>query len=771
MQRDSQPPVLAPPTGPVAVRDFGYYDLEPEQRTPFRDYLNILLKRKRWVIGILLGVVALTVLVILIMTPIYKATTVLQITRDNPGGQINEADPMSLVQGGQDTSKFQETQYRILTSRAVAARIIEALHLQDTPEFKALKEKDPSAPPGKLKSDMVDLFLKKLVVSPVKDTYLVEVAFKSQDPVLARKVTNGLAQEYMQLAIDSRSQSFTLVKDWLEKQLHQLAGKVQTSQKKLFEFGQKHDFYAMDDKDNVIIQKYIELSALLTKAQSERMAKEAQYRQIKEKGPDAPLITNNPLIMNLRQELVAQTAKVSGLNRTFLPGHPEIQVERASLAELRGRLHSEVQRLQESIKADYEAAVKAENLLTRALNDQKGRLAQLQDNLVDFQIIKRDAQTTEKLYQALLVRMGETTVASTMVASNVAVIDPPETPFEPYLPKPLLFLVLSGVMGLFLGIGAAFLVEYLDTSIKTVEDMERVVQLPSLGVVPLFSENSKKGKNGNLSAGASLVRSLLPWVKKSNGQGLLPGDLDLVMIRHPRSVMAEAIRHLRTSLMLSISGGPPAVIVVSSPHPSEGKSTIAVNLATALAQDGRRVVILDCDLRRPRLNSVFQVEGIPGLTSYLTGTATMAEILKPTEVANLVFIPAGPVPPSPAELLNSQAFKDMLQKLRGEFHHLIIDTPPTLGFADSRVVSVQADGVLLVAKHQSTTREAGRQARLLFSQVHARMLGMVLNQVNLSGLGRYGHYQQNYYDNYYAVDQDIWDQHQHRFELPPAPLQ
>jgi len=192
---------------------------------------------------------------------------VLQITQDNSGPAIGEVDTLSLFKGGQDVNKFQETQYKILTSRGVAARVIEALNLQDTPEFKAIAAKYPKAPPEKLRSYMIDLFLDKLVVNPVKDTYLVEVAFKSQDRALAKKVTDALAREYMQLVIDSRAQSFTLVKDWLGKQLAQMTQKVQASQKKLFEFGQKHDFYALEDKDNVIIQKYIELSALLTKAE------------------------------------------------------------------------------------------------------------------------------------------------------------------------------------------------------------------------------------------------------------------------------------------------------------------------------------------------------------------------------------------------------------------------------------------------------------------------------------------------------------------------
>ena len=767
MEKENTSLVLAHPPGPAAAREMEYYDMEPEGRTHLRDLFNILLKRKWWVIGTLLGVMAITTLVILIMTPIYKATTMLQITQENSGPSLGELDATTFLKGGQDANKFQETQYNILTSRGVAARVIKVLNLQDTPEFKALAAKYPDAPPEKLQSDRIDLFLDKLVVSQVKDTYLMQVAYKSQDRELAKKVTDALAREYMQVVIDSRAQSFVLVKDWLGKQLEQMTNKVQASQKKLFEFGQKHDFYSLEDKDNIIIHKYIEMGELLTKAQSERLAKEALYRQIKEKGPDAPPITTNPLIMNLRQEAVSQTAKVSGMNRTFLPGHPHIQVEQARLAELQGRLGGEVHRLQKAIKADYEAAEKAENFLTQAFQEHKGQLAKLQDNLVDFQILKRDAQTTEKLYKALLERMGETTVASTMVAGTVGVIDPPEAPFDPYLPKPLLFLALSGVMGLFLGMGMAFIVEYMDSSIKTTEDVERVVQLPSLGVVPLcFNDRGKMAKDYL----PDKAKGLLSWVKNRHGQTIPMEDLDLMMLKHPRSAMAEAIRHLRTSLMLSVSGGPPEAIVVTSPHPREGKSTITLNLAIALAQDGRQVVILDCDLRRPRLHQVFHLDNAPGLTSYLTGTSTLKSILKPTDVDNLFLIPAGPIPPNPAELLNSQTYKNLLQDLRREFDHIIIDTPPTLGFADARVVALQADGVLLVAKHQSTTREAGRMARQYLSQVNARMLGMVLNQLGTRDLRRHDLYYQKYYDSYYAVDLADAGVLEPRDNNPPAPL-
>jgi succinoglycan biosynthesis transport protein ExoP len=565
MEKDNTPLVPALSAMLVAPREIDYYEMEPEGRTHLRDFFHILLKRKWWVIGTLLGVMSAKALVILFMTPIYKATTVLQITQDSSGPSFGDLDTLSFLKGGQDVNKFQETQYKILTSRGVAARVIEALNLQDTPEFEVIAEKYPDAPQEKLKSDMINLFLDKLVISPVKDTYLVEVAYKSQDRVLAKKVTDALAREYMQLVIDSRAQSFSLVKDWLGKQLEQMTQKVQASQKKLFEFGQKHDFYALEDKDNVIIQKYIELSALVTKAESERLAKEAQYRQIKEKGPDAPAITNNPLIMNLRQELVAENAKASGMDRTFLADHPHMQVEQAKLAALKRRLGGEVHRLQKTVKADYEAAVKAENFLTTAFQEQKGLVAKLQDNLVDFQILKRDAQTTEKLYEALLERMGETTVASTMVAGTVGVIDPSEAPYDPYLPKPLLFVVFSGIMGLFLGVGTAFLVEYMDSSIKTTDDVERVVQLPSLGMVPLCHNDRTKLNHGKIPVS---IKGLLSWMRNRNGQDIPQGDLDLMMLKHPRSPMSEAVRHLRTSLMLSVSGGPPAPIPGKASPPS-----------------------------------------------------------------------------------------------------------------------------------------------------------------------------------------------------------
>jgi len=378
-------------------------------------------------------------------------------------------------------------------------------------------------------------------------------------------------------------------------------------------------------------------------------------------------------------------------------------------------------------------------------------MATLQQHLVDFQMLKRDAQTTEQLYQALLARMKETTVASTMVPSNVAVIDSADLPAEPYLPKKGLFLSLAGVIGLCLGLSAAFLAEYLDDTLKTAEEVERVCQVPSLGLIPLLAENGVAARHHHFPLPGSEQ-----WLRRLPFRGSPDRALawnrdrpELVVLNQPRSVASEAFRQVRTSLMLSAAGGPPKTIIVTSPSPQEGKSTIAANLAASLALDGRQVAVLDCDLRKPRLHQVFRVPGQPGLTNYLAGQQGREEILRPTQVPNLYLIPAGPVPPSPAELLNSEAFRQLLLELAQQFQSIVIDTPPALGFADARVLSRLADGVLLVMKHHATPREAGRLTCQLFSKVQAPLLGIILNQVDSNGLGGYGYYYSTkYYENY-----------------------
>ena len=245
-------------------------------------------------------------------------------------------DKISKLTGSDSLEKFQQTQYKILQSRSLALRVIQALKLEEHPDFKKIREKNPDWPENKIEDAMVERFQERLEVTPVRNTFLVDIAYQSPDKALAQKVVNAIPGEYMFLSIDSRNESFSLVRTWLDRQLQEMAGKVQEAQKKLFKFGQKNDIYSMEDKDNVIVQKFVDLSGLLTKAQAEKMAKEAQHRQIQTKGPDAPLIVNHPLVASLRQQVVTQQAKVSALQKVFLPGHPEMQVGKGQLEGIAG---------------------------------------------------------------------------------------------------------------------------------------------------------------------------------------------------------------------------------------------------------------------------------------------------------------------------------------------------------------------------------------------------------------------------------------------------
>jgi capsular exopolysaccharide synthesis family protein len=330
-----------------------------------------------------------------------------------------------------------------------------------------------------------------------------------------------------------------------------------------------------------------------------------------------------------------------------------------------------------------------------------------------------------------------------MVPSNVTIIDPARLPTFPFKPDKTRNMALAMFLGLTLGVGLAFMLEYLDDSIKTIDDLERACHLPSLGVLPLQGENGRKGLGRN---------GYLP-LNQSGGQDPEKAkSMDLLVYQNPKSPISEAIHHVYSSLMLSTSGKPPCTIMITSPNPRDGKTMLVSNLALSCAQNGLKVLVVDCDLRKPRMHKIFQVEAIPGLTNYLTGKATLEEVLQPTLIPNLTIIPAGAQPPNPANLLNSEMYKELLLELRQRFDHVIIDTPPVLGFADARFVSLLVDGVLLLTKYQSTRKSAGRMAYQLLSQ--APLLGVILNSAGKYGesYGYGGYYHYKYYSHYYEED-------------------
>lgn len=706
-----------------------HYGIESSEIDNIRDLWYRLLNRKKLILGVFIAVVAATGLYLILKTPVYRSTATLQIMQDNPGAIVGVPDPMALM-GMADSSiltRFYETQYLILSSRPMAVNVIKALNLKDHEEYKAIRESNEGKSPLEIEDRYINFFLKNLDIQPNRKSFLVDVSYKSTDKQLAQDVTNVVYSEYMRITMKTRQQSSELIKRWLEGELNQLGNKVEESEKKLFEYGRKKDFYSLEGKDNVVVRKYIELGMLLTRAESERSAKEAQFKQIKEKGVDAPLITNNPLIQKLREETITQEARVASLNKVYDINYPQMQAEQAKLNDLRLRLNNEVKRTQASIEADYQASLKAEDLIRASLETQKGMMGSLQDNLVYHHNLKRDLQTNETLYQGLLARMKEASVASTMVASNASVIALGEFPVKRYSPRPLLYLVVASFLGLVGGIASALVMDQVDDSIKTGAEMEQVCQIPLLGMVPFLSLDNNQAK--------------------SKGK---PGDM--VMLDHPNSQVAESIYHLRSSILLSAAGGPPPIIMVASPNPSEGKTTISINLAATLALNHSKVLIIDADMRKPSVHKAFNKPNLLGLSNLLTGNATLEEVVLPTPIGDLFFISAGSIPPNPIEILTSQSFSDLISRLHKEYAFIVIDTPPTIGFADARIISSLVNAVIMVIKHNGTSRKAGNLATHLLFSVNARILGGVLN-MSESGNLKYEGYFSNRYKEYYNINQ------------------
>lgn len=751
MSNHDQPPMVVPsytnPMASLSAHPLMDYDTEMSHRWDPREYLYVLMKRKWWIIGTFISVVLVGALYTFTRTPIFRTTTTLQITQENPGSQLSMDQKLSQIGDFDNLEKFQQTQFKILKSWSLAQRVMQALNLWEHPGFKGIREQNPNKSKAQIEDAIVGTIVGNLEVNPVKNSFLVGVSYQSPDKSLAQEVVNSVANEYIYLSIDRRNESFALVRKWLDVQLQAMATRVQEAQRKLYKFGQKTDIYTTEDKDNVVTQKFIDLSSLLTKAQAEKMGKEAQYQQIREKGPDAPQIVNHPLIAALRQQLVAQKAKISALQKVYRGGHPELQTEQANLVELQSRVQAEVKRLQESVKADYEAANRAEKLLNDSFSNQKQQMVKLQDHLSDFQILKRDAQTNEQLYQALLARVKEANIAGTMVPTNVAVIDPARLPTIPFKPNTERDLALVIVLGLALGIGLAFGLEYMDNSIKSSDDLERFCNLPALGIVPMQASDSRITFSRRKKSAASGMMRYLPRLERGDHSNIEMGDMDMIVSRYPKSQVSEAILHVYSSLMLSTSGKPPSAILITSPNPSEGKTMLASNLAISCALNNRSVVLIDCDLRKPRMQTVFGVSSQPGLTNYLTGNATLAEVLRPTGIPNLALITAGARPPNPSNLLNSDVFKEMLTQLREQFRHIIIDTPPVLGFADARFIAVLMDAVLLTVRYNHTHKSAGFLAHQLLSQ--SSVMGAVLNFVGRHGQS-YGKYYYYYYSKYYS---------------------
>ena len=708
------------------------------------DYWHVIMKRRWVVLPCLLAVFSTVAIGTLKQKPIYEGKVLIEINPEQPN-VLNFQEILQLDTRNADS--YRETQYKVLQSRTLAERVVRDLQLYRNPEFYrtrrlfGLIERDPETVPSAAQGDppdpsseayrnSVEKFLDLVSVSPVRRSDLVEVAMYSQDPQLAARIANQLASDYIDQNLQVKWDETLKASEWLAGQLTGLKAKLEKSEDALQAYARANSILFVEERKNLVSARLEQIQQEYTKAQAERFQKEALYSLVEQgKIQDLPGFLDNQLIQGLAIRLAELERDYSQLTATVKPDYPKAVALKKQIDTLQAALDQQKQSLTQNIVDQYRAAVGREGYLADALERQKKEVNDIAEKTIQYNILKREVDTSKQLYDGLLQRLKEAQVSAGLKASNIRVVDPAEIPKGPVKPRVMLNLALAVILGLGLGIGLAFFQEYLDVTIKNPDEVERLVRLPSLGVIPVFSSDG---------AGKAAGETSLSVVPQHHHMPAAPA-----IQTDPAAV--EAFRSLRTSILLS-ANPVPRMLLVTSALPGEGKTTTTVNLGATLASLGSRVLIVDCDMRRPACHRSAGVENSPGFVQCLTGRVELPEAILPVPgVANLSVIPCGPIPPNPAEVLSSPLAGELLRRLRGEFEYVIVDSPPLLSVADARILSTLSDAVVLVVRAYETPYDVVRRARALLYAAGARVLGVALNDVDFRREG-YGYgYSGKYY--------------------------
>ena len=734
-------PSLYPPTVPV-------------HESVLREYLRVLIKRRFVVVSCVVVIFLLVLLATLRMTPIYDAFGSIAINKPDLS-LLNFKDSNS---GGEYYEQADiDTEVKILRSDLLALQVIKQLNLEKRPEYGG-KGDLPAPNALAVTTDNLEMnsprtsallggFKGSLRVTNLPNTRIIEIHYSSPNKELAASIVNTLVSTYIEQNFKTKFESTMQASDWLSKQLADLQMKVETSQEKLVKYQKEHEILGIDEKQNITTAKLDELNKELTEAESDRMGKESLYRLTQTGDPDAIASATNGfsnstpggggLLDNLRAKHADLKIQIAELSTQFGPSYPKVLQLNNQLKETDLQIQAEIRKIAVKLRSDYMAAQEHESMLREAMDKQKQEANKLNESAIEYSLLKRDYETNRQLYEGLLEKLKEAGVTAGLRSNNIKVVDAarvPTYPSEPNIPRNLAFALLLGLTS---GVGLAFLLENLDNTVRTPEQAQLIASLPALGMIPLGSKKTEEATR-RLSVAAS---------KEA---------VELVTQSRPQSQMAESYRALRTSLLLSSLGAPPRVVLVTSAMPQEGKTTTSINTAIVLAQKGVRVLLIDADLRRPGIHKALGMGPRSGLSNVLTGSADLQTcITRSPLIPSLYVLPAGTPPPNPAELLASANMRELIERLRGEYDHVVIDTPPTLSVTDAVVLSISADAVVLVIRSAKTTKQALRRSRELLTRVNAKVTGVLLNAVDLNSPDYYYYYeyQGKYGGRYYQEDE------------------
>jgi polysaccharide biosynthesis transport protein len=756
-------------------RAYGKYSRYGNQvETNVREYLHIVLKRKWLILSLVLVITSLVTIQAYREPSIYQGSTTIRIEPKQgsilqTGGSLvfNQTDP-----------NFWGTQLKLLQSPVLARQVVLTLKLDKNPEFlggqanagifSSVKrilgreqtkagaaqgqEADPD-PVGERDLQQLQLTSEQLtalepyedaiiggqVITPVEKTNLVVISFIHTNPQLAKQISDTLAEVFVNNNIERQELGMSKAELTLAREIATYQQKVKEERDKRFNFAKENNLPLGPEQTNLEALREQGYSQQLLDAENTRRNLQAAYESAKSSDDPFvnPAVQADELIRKLREKLSDLKEKRQALLQIYTPEWPEVKKVEAQIESTEADLKKAPKQVLVSMQKKYEAAAAQEKSLVAAYAKQHGKTTAQTKARIDLAAMTQQLTTHEQYLNTLELRARELSATSGDGGTNVSIATKSRVPFVPVGPARLRTIIIAFLLSLMAGVGLAFLLDFLDDSVKSMDDIDRYIHLPALALIP-----AARSEKGRLAA---------PEAQAQNPSHAL------TLVSDARSPMAEAYRHLRTSLLLSSAGNPPRTILVTSSQPSEGKTTTAVNTAFMLAQTGAEVLIIDCDLRRPRLHANFNLSNTRGLTNFLSGECPIEDVLQNhAQVPNLKLLTSGPVPPNPAELLGSEEMRNLLKTLSERFAHIIVDSPPAISFTDASILSTFVDGVILVVHGGRSSRAVVRRAKQQLLDVGANIFGVVLNNVKAESHEYYGagYYSSYYQSDYYTAEDD-----------------
>ncbi len=790
VKRDAVLEALDRPIEPPQSYNYGV-DPNAANEVHLLDYWRAIRKRLWLVLGIVALVTMLAIVYVARKPDFYEAQARVQVDLEDSGSLVNNTRPLY---GPSDDPIYFNTQLQILVSPGLMRRVVRTLDLEHNPDFfKGSPEQRSStwrrilrmagiggsAPDAgsrtqeqlpltnsvaqataredlneaKRLAPYVNTILSGLKVDPVKETRgyyketrLIDIKFTHWYPEVASKVVNAIAETYVFSNLEKRTEANSTTGDFLQKRIAELQQQIRTSEERLVNYAKNNQIISLDPNQNTVVERLAGLNRQLLEAENDRKTAEAAYNAARLPNAADALADSDPKQANeIETKLVDLRQKRAQLLVDATEEAPEVkEVDQQigeldkQLKDLRGRKSNT---LLTNLHTRYQQTLEREQSLRKSFEQQRAQTLTQNEAAINYRIIQQEIETNKSLLNGLLQGAKENDVVMAGKPNNISIVDYALTPDTPVGPNRARTIIVAFFLSIGLGIGLALFFEYLDDTVHSTQEVERVLHLPALAVIP--------------SVGHAARRRVLPGataLQKQNGNGA--SNSELLMNVDGRSPLAEAYRHLRTSVLLSTAGRAPKSLLVTSSLPGEGKTTTAVNTAISLAQTGASVVIIDADMRRPRLQTIFGMNRQEGLSSILSSDISeddMLEMVRHDEASGLSVLTSGPIPPNPAELLGSDQMRRLVAALQANYTHVVVDSPPVSSFTDGVLISTMVDGVLLVVHGGKSSRHIVRRSKQLLNDVGAKIFGVVLNNVNLQS-NDYYYYQSYYGQKYYEKE-------------------